>query len=546
MAPRSATSHRMLFTGARFSAAVARWIHCLGADSVIVSTERCADFVQGCEPKHAVPPALLRPVSVHQLRELVQIAAEFSIPIHPVSRGKNWGYGSASASQEGCVVVDLGALNRVLEVNADLAYAVIEPGVTQEQLYRYLEEQNIPLMVDVTGAPPSASIVGNTIERGYGYTPYSDHFAHTACFEVLLSDGTLFETGFGRFANARAKYLHKTGIGPSLDGLFTQSNFGIVTKMAVWLMPKPDRCAAYVVQAQNDAELARMLVALRDLKLRGLVEGSPHVVNDLRSLSLLAQFPFDSSSPDTFGENELSILRKRWGVAPWTCIGGLWGTEGQVAESARAIAERMKSAGLTEPQILSALEVSGDQHDCTLPKTEEELTRYRAELMSALVSGIPTMRAIPGMYWRKRQPANRSSLDPIRDKCGLLWCSPVIPLTEADSNLLMSIIRGTCRERRLEVNVALALVNDRTATATVGLFFDPAEPEQRAAVEEAYSTLLRRFAESGYFPYRGADTLSELCGAPNQSEIAFQQVCYRIKSALDPQHIVSPNRYGII
>ena len=86
--------------------------------------------------------------------------------------------GSACAVQEGQVIVDLSRMNRILEVNEDLAYAVIEPGVTQIQLFNYLKEKKLALWLDCTGSGPEASIV---------ITSYSIHYTklyepgRTAC-----------------------------------------------------------------------------------------------------------------------------------------------------------------------------------------------------------------------------------------------------------------------------------------------------------------------------------------------------------------------------
>ena len=130
-------------------------------------------------------------------------------------------------------------MNRILDVNTELAYAVVEPGVTQEQFYQYLQSNRIPLWMDVTGAPPDASLVGNTLERGFGYSPYGDHFLSTCGMEVVLADGRILRTGFGHYEHGKARNVFKWGVGPYLDGIFTQSNYGIVTKMGIWLMPKP-------------------------------------------------------------------------------------------------------------------------------------------------------------------------------------------------------------------------------------------------------------------------------------------------------------------
>ncbi len=57
---------------------------------------------------------------------------------------------------------------RIIEVNEDLGFAVIEPGVTQGQLAQYLRENKSSLMLDVTGAGHDASIVGNILQRDLG------------------------------------------------------------------------------------------------------------------------------------------------------------------------------------------------------------------------------------------------------------------------------------------------------------------------------------------------------------------------------------------
>ncbi len=94
-------------------------------------------------------------------------------------------------------------------------------------------------MVSVTGSTPDSSLIGNALERGAGSGPYYDRFAHVCNLEVILPTGECINTGFGRFPEAKTASLHRWGVGPYLDGIFTQSNLGIVTEMTVWLAPLP-------------------------------------------------------------------------------------------------------------------------------------------------------------------------------------------------------------------------------------------------------------------------------------------------------------------
>ena len=55
--------------------------------------------------------------------------------------------------------------------------------------------------------------------------------------EVVLANGDVLRTGMGGVKGDKAWQVFKWGYGPTLDGMFTQSNYGICTKMGFWLMP---------------------------------------------------------------------------------------------------------------------------------------------------------------------------------------------------------------------------------------------------------------------------------------------------------------------
>ena len=144
----------------------------------------------------------------------------------------------------GSVVLDLKRMNRILEVDERNAYALVEPGVSYFDLYRHIEERGLKLWIDCPD-PGWGSIVGNALDHGVGYTmnPYRDHWGAQCGLEVVTGDGELVRTGMGALPGSRTWQQFKYGYGPYLDGMFSQSNFGVVTKMGVWLMPQPE---AYV------------------------------------------------------------------------------------------------------------------------------------------------------------------------------------------------------------------------------------------------------------------------------------------------------------
>jgi 4-cresol dehydrogenase (hydroxylating) len=246
--------------------ALEQWRAHLGGENVILDSVALRAAETATFETRVTVPAIVRPGNREDVQQILRIANQWRIPVYPVSGGCNWGYGSRVPSASGCVLMDLGRMNRILDFSEDLAYITVEPGVTQQQVYAFLQARSSGLWMDATGASPQASLVGNAVERGFGHTPYGDHFSHVCGMEVVLPNGQTLETGFSRFEGARTGPLHRWGVGAYLDGLFTQSNLGVVTRMSIWLMPAPEYFQAYFFSCDSEAGLAPIIEALRPLR----------------------------------------------------------------------------------------------------------------------------------------------------------------------------------------------------------------------------------------------------------------------------------------
>ena len=95
--------------------------------------------------------ARLRPRSQEEAVTALRIAHQHRLPVAPVSTGKNWGYGSRLAVRDGCVLLDLSALDRILDFSEELAYLVVEPGVTFRQAYDHLRARRSRLQLAMIG-----------------------------------------------------------------------------------------------------------------------------------------------------------------------------------------------------------------------------------------------------------------------------------------------------------------------------------------------------------------------------------------------------------
>src|SRR5215472_16512799 len=79
--------------------------------------------------------AVLMPTEVEEVQEIVRIANRTGVPLWAHGQGRNNGYGGPAPRVKGSVIVSLRNMNRVLEIDPDCAYAVVEPGVRWFDLY---------------------------------------------------------------------------------------------------------------------------------------------------------------------------------------------------------------------------------------------------------------------------------------------------------------------------------------------------------------------------------------------------------------------------
>lgn len=190
----------------------------VGEAHVVVNPDEVEKRARCLIPSVQAASAFVYPSDIDQLTQILRIANEYRIPLWPCGKGKNWGYGSASPAREGAVVLVLERMNKIIDVNETLAYAVIEPGVTYRQLHAHLKERNIHLWLDCTDGPADGSVMGNALERGIGETPYGDHFENICGMEVLLPDGRRMRTAAGPWPITRRGTPSSGARGPIWKG----------------------------------------------------------------------------------------------------------------------------------------------------------------------------------------------------------------------------------------------------------------------------------------------------------------------------------------
>jgi 4-cresol dehydrogenase (hydroxylating) flavoprotein subunit len=485
--------------------------------------------------------AIVRPADRAQTQDCVRVASRFGIPIFPISTGKNWGYGSRVPNTDGCVLLDLSRMNRIRDFSEKLAYVTVEPGVTQEQLYAFLKEQRSSLWMDATGSSPTSSLIGNTMERGFGHTPYGDHLAHACAFEVVLPNGECIETGFARYPGAVAAPVYRWGTGPSLDGLFSQSSLGIVTRMTIWLMPAPEYFQAFFFRCNHARDLGPAIDVLRPLRLSGTLRSAVHIANGYKVLSGMSQYPWEFTKGKTpLLPADLEELGRSLGFGDWNGAGGLYGTKAQVKEARRLI-RRALSGKVAAIRFLDDANLKTARWATPLLRVAGWDLSRTLELVRpvyGLLKGIPTEQPLRSTYWRKRMKVP-AKMDPDKDRCGLIWCAPIAPFDGEHAMTVSGLASRILLKHGFEPLLSLTLISERALTCVISITYDRDILGEDERAMSCHRDLVSQLTSSGYYFYRlGVQSMGEM-GSGN----GYTSTLRQIQNTFDPNRIMSPGRY---
>ena len=525
----------------------------LGDEHVCTSPAELDRYSRCTIPWQSRCAGVVFPANADEVSQVIKAATRHNIPLWMFSTGKNWGYGATLATESGALVMILQRMNRILEVNDELAYAVIEPGVTYEQLNAHLKQGKHELWVDCIDGTPQGSVIGNALDRGVGETPYGDHFGNLCGLEVVLPDGELIHTG-GALSGSKTWHVHKWGIGPYVEGLFSQSNLGIVTKAGIWLMPQPEAYNSYVFELREEKHLPQVLDAFRRLALQGVVTTKLHMINDIVSLTILTQRSQENvSSNGALSPSELAGLRRKYGVSAWSCGGGVYGTREQVRLQRRLLRKALGPYGrlifISDSRLVFIKRlISWAWKNTAIKNIIEKLSGNSLLVLDSaphlhnILQGIPTDYFVKHAYFRNRRPRPQQDVDPARDRCGLIWFAPILPFTTREMLPYLDACKRNFEIHGFDFYVAMLLLNPRAVICLMGIFFDKDDAEEVAKAELLYSELLTDMRVRQYQQYRAG---LPAWGRVFEAAPEILSLNNQIKAALDPGNILAPGRYGI-
>ncbi|KAI0839323.1 putative vanilly-alcohol oxidase [Hypoxylon sp. FL0890] len=513
-----------------FDSAIEQLIEALGKEAVFTG-EGLKDYVDPYEIPEAgqernVPSAAVCPSSVPELQAILKVVNEHEVPVWTFSRGKNLGYGGPAPRVSGCIALDLHRMNKILEVNEKFSYAVVEPGVTFGDLYEHCAKNKLKVWPS-TASLGWGSVVGNTLDRGMGFIPTGVHHENMAGMEVVLANGDVVRTGQFAMSNSPSAHITKLTFGPSIDGLFLQSNLGIVTKMGINLTPQPQAYMACSFDVPEFEHIETIVDVFGELRRNGTL---PYVVYVFYIAEWATMFGKHSEwwkGEGPIPDWRLKEMQEDLDTGIWTVKFGLYGPKevikAQFDEVRRVVAKdapvgRLRQALFTGDNggLLEATAVS--------------------PLYGGVRVGIPSMWNIPMVNYYNRR----------NDSVGAHGAySPIVPL---DGKMVLEWARtakGICAEQGFDF-LCDFFMDERHAIFVTMLCFDKTSPEQRTGVDKVFHRLFDEGSKRGFAKYRAhinhMDLNAELF---DFNDHAYRRFVETLKESLDPNGILSPGKMGI-
>lgn len=413
-------------------------------------------------------------------------------------------------------------MNSIVSFDKDALSVRIQPGVTQKDLENFFIQNDISAMVPNTGIGGRGSIIGNLLERGFGVAPLQDHASSLLSLSCVLGNGSTYSSFFSQLPG-EIDTAYKWGLGPYVDGLFCQSNFGIITEANIKLIQKYEVAEILLIRLKDDNEYLRGLALGQSLqrKLRGQFESfklfdTPQIIK--------------SAGTKTRGIGIKKNDRAFFAV--------LYSNKTQISSLRKVVRAEAKKAGLSRPTFISEMKMKVMKKVKTVLNLEA-LFQSITGLLS-LAKGQPSAIGLNLLYPVAPLHELETTIPGIGSK-NIIWYVPVMKLDPPKVVSFLSEIRNELGKWALDkTSLTVTSVNDSAVTLTAPILFDEAEREDSYKL---YRSLLALGAEKGFFPYRiPIEFMSDV--TQNHSKEYWQQI-KKIKDALDPNNVIAPARYSL-
>ena len=363
------------------------------------------------------------------------------------------------------------------------------------------------------------------------------NYVHHQCMagmEVMLADGDVVRTGQFGISNSPSAFLSRLTYGPSVEGLFLQSNLGVVTKLSLWLTPRPQAYMACAFSMPAFDDVAVMVDAFGAMKRDGTIQSCVWFTSLVETLCIGGRRGDYWAGEGPVPDWRLEQLRDETGVGYWYARWGLYGprrvVQAQFAEIKAVLAERAPTGTITGT-LYEGGEDGAGVDAASVPDHH-----------GSMFVGVPSLWSLPLINWpipRDREGGGRAAhgdyapVIPSSGKLVLEWMRASKPICEANGVELMADFF------MLERHVVL-----------MNMFtWDQTDPEQKKKMERLYYGLYEEAKKRGYGMYRGHVNHMGECLNPTVAgagralaNVSCVRVCVCVRARVCPRPHCRPER----
>lgn len=209
--------------------------------------------------KQHLPEVVIYPGTTAEVSQVMKLADRERIAVLP--RGAGSGFTGGSLPVQGGIVLVLTRMDTIIDIDVENLIAEVEPGVVTGELQRQVERLGLFYPPD-PASKEFSTIGGNVAECAGGprCVKYGVTKDYVLGLEVVLASGEIIRTGGRTLKNVVGYDLTKLFVG-------SEGTLGIVTKILLKLLPKPEAKKTMLVQFETIEGAAKAVSAIIGAKI---------------------------------------------------------------------------------------------------------------------------------------------------------------------------------------------------------------------------------------------------------------------------------------
>lgn len=318
-----------------------------------------------------------------------------------------------------------------------------------------------------------------------GFVPSGIHHENMAGLEVVLANGDVVRTGQFAMSTSPSAHLTHLSYGPTIDGLFLQSNLGIVTKLGIHMTPQPQAFMACTFDMPEFDDIETITDVFGAMRRGGILPTVVYVFSLVEWSALMKPRHeyWDKEGP--IPEWRLKEMQKELDTGFWTVKWGMYGPknilEAQYAEVQRVVAKEAPTGRLRQVTF------SGGEDGKLLDALSVP------QPYGGMFVGVPSMFSIPMVnYYNAKDGSGIGAHGAY---------SPIIPLDGKTMREWVTAARKVYESHGFDLCCDFFMAQ-RHAVLVCMLCFDKTNPQQRRAIDNIYHDLFEVGRKMGFAKYR--------------------------------------------